>query len=815
MDAIIMTDTGAHNRKRSASTISNGQLPTPSISPLGSPLFRGLEPNGEVHSLVGKAILVNGPGTTYSPNAVPPEEDMLPLDRPAETVLPQATRRPSQDAVSKRRTSTSRATSPTAGGEILKLSPAKIQELTASPESLPVRAATPLAEHPSQRLPSLLRSEEVDNADENKANVIAVDNLGKNGVGRLASGHVHSHGVESSPLPPGNIDEQKAPQTAMGTMSTETNVGRPFGLSRTLSTPPNVRRKSWSKTHSALQQSLNHNKGEKSIPPPLNLREIKNTSTNGNAIHPKVQSAVPTMASPMPTSIPLPPMSIPTYLQLELSSERPSPLYIHRSSAAEFPYETSAVKFERLLNFLLLPPELEYVLGFGAFACLDAFLYVFTILPLRFFKAITILTEWALENVAREGRDIGGFIYRGIPRLWTRQRGRQRASSIPKKELEKLQLQRATTSQSTEMGSESSGKSIANGSAAFDQVRKRSRTSSTKHRRMRSTPSTLASTHKADLLKGLLVVVSCAILLRFDASRMYHSIRGQAAIKLYVIYNVLEVSVPRKDLLPITHSSIQVADRLLSAIGQDVLECLFSDEVLDRDADGRSKIIRPLWMFLLALFYNVVHATALFYQCITLNVAVNSYSNALLTLLMSNQFVEIKGTVFKKFEKENLFQITCADIVERFQLWLMLTVIALRNLVEMGSLSISLSTVLGTASTSSPGSNATAAPLTSANILPKAFTVLPNWAGEVLGPFLIVLGSEMLVDWLKHAYIGKFNNTKPDIYGRFLDVIAKDYYSHVSLACKFQQPNNPPLTSLPRLSLSKTLQSASVSRYCH
>lgn len=48
------------------------------------------------------------------------------------------------------------------------------------------------------------------------------------------------------------------------------------------------------------------------------------------------------------------------------------------------------------------------------------------------------------------------------------------------------------------------------------------------------------------------------------------------------------------------------------------------------------------------------------YQTISLNVAVNSYDHALLTLLMSNQFVEIKGSVFKKFEKDNLFQITCA-----------------------------------------------------------------------------------------------------------------------------------------------------------
>ena len=54
------------------------------------------------------------------------------------------------------------------------------------------------------------------------------------------------------------------------------------------------------------------------------------------------------------------------------------------------------------------------------------------------------------------------------------------------------------------------------------------------------------------------------------------------------------------------------------------------------------------------------HTLVLVYQLMALNVAVNSYDHALLTLLVSNQFVEIKGSVFKKFEKDNLFQITCA-----------------------------------------------------------------------------------------------------------------------------------------------------------
>jgi hypothetical protein len=37
-------------------------------------------------------------------------------------------------------------------------------------------------------------------------------------------------------------------------------------------------------------------------------------------------------------------------------------------------------------------------------------------------------------------------------------------------------------------------------------------------------------------------------------------------------------------------------------------------------------------------------------------------------VLMASNFVELKGSVFKKFDPENLFQIACSDIVERFRL---------------------------------------------------------------------------------------------------------------------------------------------------
>lgn len=67
-----------------------------------------------------------------------------------------------------------------------------------------------------------------------------------------------------------------------------------------------------------------------------------------------------------------------------------------------------------------------------------------------------------------------------------------------------------------------------------------------------------------------------------------------------------------------------------------------------------------IWCFYWANRPEVVHALVMVWQLIAMNVAINSFDHSLLTLLVSNQFVEIKGSVFKKFEKDNLFQITCA-----------------------------------------------------------------------------------------------------------------------------------------------------------
>lgn len=78
-----------------------------------------------------------------------------------------------------------------------------------------------------------------------------------------------------------------------------------------------------------------------------------------------------------------------------------------------------------------------------------------------------------------------------------------------------------------------------------------------------------------------------------------------------------------------------------------------------------------------------------------------------------------------------------ADIVERFQLSLMLFIIAVRNLIELSGSTFSL--------------------------LPTSFVpVLPSMTvlQRIFSPALIVILSELTVDWLKHAFITKFNHSE-------------------------------------------------------
>ncbi|KAL2152808.1 hypothetical protein VTH82DRAFT_3963 [Thermothelomyces myriococcoides] len=656
---------------------------------------------------------------------------------------------------------------------VRRLSASQMQELAAAPESLPVAA---LPERVTGNAPLT--------------------------AGIVEASRQPSRSTEENPVQQG-LDDARERQRE-DNLGSNASQKRPRMGGRTLSTPPMGRRRT-------IGQSTTHQSPRRNsfrAPPPATL-DVSNASSHSKATEKpssklQTDAAEPPLPSPIPPTIPLPPMSIPTILQLELAGQRPSPLYIHHSYASDMPYESSAIKFERLKNFLLLPFYLETTMAFGAAACFDAWLWTFTVLPMRFCIAASVLVRWWAYVAGKEIRWLIEFVWYGLGRMWQRgRRGRGRSSSGGHGYRNEKSRSRSRGRDTQDSGSAQVAAFTDEGSEPKSRRQNQRRPSGAsagaltknqggsrqsgifRHRRTKSNPSNLTSFHKADLLQGAILICSSIALMNLDASRMYHFIRAQSAIKLYAIYNLLEVG-----------------DRLLSALGQDVFECLFSTETLSRNSSGRSKVMLPLGMFLLAFVYNVLHSVILFYQVIALNVAVNSYSNALLTLLMSNQFVEIKSAVFKRFDKENTFQLACADIVERFQLWIMLIIIGMRNVVEVGGLSVP--------GAGSEDSGPSSIPLHTSSILPASFTILPSWlwSGEVLSPFIVVIGSEMVVDWIKHAYINKFNNIKSNFYSRILDILCKDYYTTA-----FVTPSLTRRLGLPLFPLSCLFIRASVQIY--
>ena len=141
-----------------------------------------------------------------------------------------------------------------------------------------------------------------------------------------------------------------------------------------------------------------------------------------------------------------------------------------------------------------------------------------------------------------------------------------------------------------------------------------------------------------DFLKCFIIGSSCYAMSYVDTSMLYHMIKSQSVIKLYLMYNMIEV-----------------ADRLFSAFGQDTIDALFWTATEPRGKKREHIGVIP--HVLLAMGYVFLHSMLVLLQATTLNVAINASNKALLTIMMSNNFVEIKGSVFKKFDKNNLFQV--------------------------------------------------------------------------------------------------------------------------------------------------------------
>ena len=141
---------------------------------------------------------------------------------------------------------------------------------------------------------------------------------------------------------------------------------------------------------------------------------------------------------------------------------------------------------------------------------------------------------------------------------------------------------------------------------------------------------------------------------------------------------------------------------------------------------SKSRYLVLTFHVVLAIIYSCIHTVIFMLQAVTLNVAFNSQNKSLLTVMMSNNFVEIKSNVFRKYSKSNLYQVACYDAKERFHLVVMMGIVALRNMAQY---QWSIEHLL--------------------NLLPD---------------MMIVLICEVFVDWIKHCFISKFNETSADVY---------------------------------------------------
>ncbi|GAU92119.1 hypothetical protein RvY_04242 [Ramazzottius varieornatus] len=311
--------------------------------------------------------------------------------------------------------------------------------------------------------------------------------------------------------------------------------------------------------------------------------------------------------------------------------------------------ERLAEKSRRIQTFLSVPREVEKVMSLGTLQCADAFLYVFTILPVRLLIAFYQINLLLLRLFVRF--TVGRF------------RSHTRQTVVP----------------------------------------------------------TFPTTSACEIIKGTIILAGVWLFTFVDLSVMYHFLRGQAVVKLYIMFNMLEV-----------------ADRLCSSFGQDILESLFwTASPATPPNEKRMTRLGILPQIIITLLYVLVHSLVVLIQITTLNIAMNSQNRALLVILLSNNFVEIKGSVFKKFEKKNLYQISCSDVRERFQFVILLLMVIIRNMTELGWK------------------------------MDNFVACLPDGA--------LIIASEVVVDWTKHAFITKFNEIPMGVYQDYTYSLAYDF----------------------------------------
>lgn len=242
---------------------------------------------------------------------------------------------------------------------------------------------------------------------------------------------------------------------------------------------------------------------------------------------------------------------------------------------------------------------------------------------------------------------------------------------------------------------------------------------------------------KNDTIAISSVLITLFFLIDLDTSKIYHNIRSSTIVKLYFMIQVLEIT-----------------DKLLSSTSFEIMSLLYNINYKSRNF---------VFIYLISIAYMFIHSYVLVYQIISLNIAINSYSNALLTIILSNHFSKLKTVIFKKIKLVDFLKILFHDLNKRFLIFLMLIIILSRNFIQ----------ILINYSNFNEFFN---------NIKPHYWSIklisnniMNNWIGFLIVPSILLMGSELIVDWIKHVYMAKFNKFDILIYKKFLHFMALEF----------------------------------------
>lgn len=112
---------------------------------------------------------------------------------------------------------------------------------------------------------------------------------------------------------------------------------------------------------------------------------------------------------------------------------------------------------------------------------------------------------------------------------------------------------------------------------------------------------------------------------------------------------------------------------------------------------------------------------------LTLNSVIKSSSETFFLFLVSNNFVEIKITVFKKTDTTVLFDYCCRDTNERIQQYIYYTFILLNNHIDRA----------------------------------------------VINSLCLLVFGEFIVDWMKHFFLTKMYHINPRVYLSYRYILCK------------------------------------------